>query len=518
MEARQKSCRGSRFGRAAFAAKEAEFKVLGPLWDEAAALDSQILSAETELTTANAAAEAAETEAQLTGAALSKLRAAVTEVEAELSEADAEIAGLEAARPLADRWDQIRADILAHAEAQTAADRARTQALGAEAKLRDFEVQAEALTAVIKGASDKELALQAEAAQLSEQITALERQHPVQAARQLADLAAALGAMHRAGADYASAQQDQTLAIAQEHSGLAGMTAAIAAITAASEAFSRAEAQVAILVAPSQQADLALSEAARNLRLHLEPGAPCPVCGSSEHPIHADNALADLAARLRTDLTAARAAAHKALASRTEAERQHAIHDAQRAQAKMAIAATTARMEKARGDWNAARSQALAHPGCPVGIPDTLGTDNGAIEAAQLRIATAQLAEAEAQDNLGQMRRYLADMATRRDALREDMKARATDREKVTLAKADANRVMELARQAEQSHQTAAERYASAVSPFLVSLHEADNALDDPGLLARLENLVDRVTKAREAQQVGRALLAELAQSVRPSQ
>lgn len=512
MEAQAEKLReAAALAEAAFAAKEAEFKVLGPLWDEAAALDSQILSAETELTTANAAAEAAETEAQLTGAALSKLRAAVTEVEAELSEADAEISGLGTALPLADRWDQIRADILAHAEAQTAADRARTQGLEAEAKLSNLQAQAEALTAVITEARDKELALQSEAVRLSEQITALERQHPVQAARQLADLAAALGAMHRSGADYAAAQQDQTLAIAQEQTGLAEMATAIAAITAASEAFSCAEAQAAILVAPSQQADLALSEAARNLRLHLEVGAPCPVCGSSEHPIHADTALADLAARLRTDLTAARAAAHEALASRTEAERQHAIHDAQRAQAKMAIAATTARIEKALGDWNAARAQALAPPGCPEGIPDTLGTDNGAIEAAQLRISAAQQAEAEAQDNLGQMRRYLADVATRRDALREDMKARATDREKVTLAKADANRVMELARQAEQNHRTAAERHASAVSPFLVSLHEADNALDDPGLLARLEHLVDRVTKAREAQQVGRALLAELA-------
>jgi exonuclease SbcC len=515
MEAQAEKLReAAALAEAAFVTKEAEFKVLGPQWDEAAALDSQILSAETELATASAAAEAAETEAQLAGAALSELRAAVTEAEDELSEADTEITGLEAALPLADRWDQIRADILAHAEAQTAADRAGTQALEAEAKLSDLQAQAEALTAVITEASDKELALQSEAVQLSEQITTLEHRHPVQAARQLADLAAALSAMQRAGADYAAAQRDQTLAIAQEQTGLAEMATAIAAITEASESLSRAEAQVAVLVAPSQQADLASSEAARNLRLHLEPGAPCPVCGSSEHPIHADAALADLAARLRTDLAAARAAAQEALGSRTKAERQHAIHDAQRAQAKQAIAATAARMGKAQGDWNAARGQALAHPSCPEGIPDTPGNNCGAIEAAQLRVTAAQQAEAEAQDNLAQMRRCLADVSTRRDALREDMKAKAADREKVTLAKVNANRVMELARQAEQNHRTAAERHTSTVSPFLIPLHEADDALDDPGLLARLEHLVDRVTKAREAQQAGRALLAELVPKV----
>jgi hypothetical protein len=104
-------------------------------------------------------------------------------------------------------------------------------------------------------------------------------------------------------------------------------------------------------------------------------------------------------------------------------------------------------------------------PGCPEGLPETPDDDRGAIEAAQLRIRAAQEAEAEAQDNLTQMRSFLADVTTRRDSMREYMKAKATDREKVTLAKADANRVMELARQAEQNHRTAAERHASAVSP-----------------------------------------------------
>lgn len=496
---------------AAFAAKEAEFKVLGPQWDEAAALDSQILSAETELATAQAAAEATEADANIAGATLSKLRAEVTQAEAELSEAEAEIAGLGAALPLADRWEQIRADILSHAEAQTAKDTAQKQALEAEATLGDLQAKAEALTAAIKEASDKELALQAEAAQLSEQITALERQHPVQAARQLADLAASLGVMHRAGVDYAAAQQDQTLAIAQEHSGLAGMTEANAAVSEASEAFSRAEAQVAVLIAPSQQADLASSEAARNLRMHLEPGAPCPVCGSEEHPIHADAALAELAAKLRADLAAARTAAQDARAAQMAAERKRAIHDAQVVQAKAAIAATTAGKEKAKRDWEAARAQAVKFTSCPEGLPETPDDDRGAIEAAQLRINAAQEAEAEAQDKLGRKRKDLVDMAARRDILREDLKAKATDREALTIAKADAESILGLARQAEQNQRATAERHAAKVTPFLVSLGEPEYTLEDPNLLTRLEVLADRVTKAREAQQAGRQLLAELA-------
>lgn len=93
--------------------------------------------------------------------------------------------------------------------------------------------------------------------------------------------------------------------------------AAMAAIVGAGDALIRAEARVAALVAPSQRADLALSESARELRLRLEPGAPCPVCGSAEHPIHADAALADLASTLRADLANARQAERTSAAATT---------------------------------------------------------------------------------------------------------------------------------------------------------------------------------------------------------
>lgn len=68
---------------AAFAAKEAEFKVLGPQWDEAATLDSEILSAATELATAQSMADTAAADATLAGNALTELRSAVTQAEAD---------------------------------------------------------------------------------------------------------------------------------------------------------------------------------------------------------------------------------------------------------------------------------------------------------------------------------------------------------------------------------------------------------------------------------------------------
>ncbi len=497
-----------------FAAKEAEFKVLGPQWDEAAALDSEILSAAKELATAQSMADSAGVEAKIAGDALTGLHAVVMQAEADLSDADGEIAELGTALPLADRWEQVRGDIGAQADAQAAAAKAEMQALDSEEKLGALQAQVDALTAAITEGSDKEAALQVEATQLSEQMTALELKHPVQASRQLADLAAALGRMHRAGEDHAAGKRDQALVIAQEQAGLTGATVATAAIAGAVEAVTWAEAQVAVLIAPSQQADFASSDVARSLRLHLELGTPCPVCGSAEHPIHADAALADLAARLRTDLAAARTAAQEARAAQMEAERQLAIHDAHCAQAKTAIASTTASLEKAKGEWTAARSQALAQPGCPDGLPESPDEEQGAIGAAQLRITAAQQAAAQAQDRISQMRKDLAAMASRRDEIQDDLKTKAKDREAVTTAKADADRMLGLARQAAQNHRATAERHASAIAPFLAPLEEAGDALNDPELLDRLEILVSRVTKAHEAQRSSRDLLAQLAPKV----
>ncbi len=497
-----------------FAAKEAEFKVLGPQWDEAATLDSEIVSAATELTTAQTLANSTGADARTAEDALAELRAAVTQAEADLHEADAEIAALGPALTLADRWEQVRLDIGAHAEALGSATRAETQAVDCAAKLGVLQTQVDTLTAAITTESDKDVALQGEAAQLSAQITALELKHPVQAARQLADLAAALGGLHRAGQDHAAAKRDQALATAEEQDGLAGTTLATAAVAAAVDAATRAEAQVAALVAPSEQADLASSEVARTLRLHLEPGAPCPVCGSAEHPIHADAALADLAARLRADLAAARTAAHEARAAQMEAERQRARHDAQCAQARTAITMTTGRLEKAKADWTMARSHALTHPGCPDGLPESPDEDPNAVEAVELRVTDAQQAAAQAQDRLGQMRKDLAAMAGRRDAIQDDLKTKAKDREAATAAKADADRLLGLARQAAQNHRATAERHASAVGPVLAPLGKPGDALNDPKLLDRLESLVGRVTKAREAQRSLSDLLAGLAPKV----
>jgi exonuclease SbcC len=499
---------------AAFAAKEAEFKVLGPQWDEAATLDAQIQSAATEVATARSTAESAAAEAKVEETALSKLRSAVTSAETDLSDANAEIAKLAAAEPLADRWEQVRADILAYGAAMAEVAKADAEAVGAEAKHADLQAKADAVTSAIAEANGKDAILQGDAKLLAEQIATLEDRHPLQAARNLADLAAALGALHRAEEDHNIAMRDQASAITQEQAGQAGAKAAIAAVATAGESLIRAEARVAALVAPSQRADLALSDAALALRLHLEPGAPCPVCGSAEHPIHADAALADLASTLRADLANARRAEQEARASQMEAERQRAIHEAQVAQAKSAIASTTAAIEKAKADWASAREQARSIPGCPEWLPESPTAELSAIEAARHRIGLDQQAEARAQDVLAELRKNLASIANQREGLRADLAQKVTKREAVATAKAETERLLGLARQAAQNHRATAERHVSAVTPLLHPLEKADASIDDPDLIGRLEVLVGRVTKAHLSRKTAQDLLAELAPQV----
>ena len=64
----------------------------------------------------------------------------------------------------------------------------------------------------------------------------------------------------------------------------------------------RSEAAISVLSRPVETAEAAASAQASELRRRLIPGDPCPVCGSIEHPVHADEALARIARELRADL------------------------------------------------------------------------------------------------------------------------------------------------------------------------------------------------------------------------
>lgn len=498
----------------AFKAKEAEFKRLGPLWTAAADLDSQIQSASAEADSAAMQAHATADFAMAAQTALTALRAEEQAALKAQAAADGTLTALEAAFPLADRWDQTQRDIAGHAEADQAQKGAETLAKTLEAALAALSLRLEVLDEKAHAGRAHEGALTTATVDLSRQIARLEADHPPAKSAVLSGLTMALGDMARARRDHDAASTDR--AAATRTGAAAGVditvaTVATVAISAAAEALSRAEAQITALTSPLAQADLALSDIAQSLRLHLEEGVPCPVCGSCEHPVHADAALAALAETLRRDIGAARARANSARAGQTLAQGQFAAAQARMAEAGSAAQAAKARSDGARQAWEAARAVAVSSPLCP-DLPVQPGADVVMLEGAVTNIAALQQTEAVALSALADLRKRLGDTTATREALRQTMAARGTDRETLTKGQAADQQRLALAQQDIRSQSATMAKLKATLRPLISGAGEVPEALGrDPQLRVRLGALVGRITDARGLAKGATEALATLA-------
>lgn len=494
---------------AAFADKEAEFKTFGPQWDEAAALDAQIVTADGEAVSAQSNAHAIATSAKVEVTALAQMRKTQTEVQSDLVLRDAELAELADAQRLADRWDQVQREIVAYTEAKKAGAEAEGRAAVQAQILSHLQTNADDLARRARTDSEEEAFLQAAIGDIASRIAALETEHGSGVAKQLSDLAAAFAAMNRAGEDHATARKEMSDAQAVHVLAQTSALAATEAIAAATMAKDQAEIRINALSAPSEQADLALSDAARALRLRLEPNAPCPVCGSIEHPIHVDSALADLAKRLREDLAGARQAAREADKALSTAGRQLAQAEAQASEAKHRIVFAQTRLRKAESDWVLSHEEACAIPGCPE-IPDLPEQDMDLLQAARQQVFANQAVEARAQADLANLRKELATSTGRRETLRMGLRTTAEQREEIAQARSEADRALVLAQQAADNHNALAERQKASLAPLLIALNEPEDALNDPHLWPRLNALVGRVAQARQSQSRSKDILADI--------
>lgn len=492
--------------RAAVAETEEEFKALGRIWDRAAELDAQIASAATEAEAAQAQALTAQQAAASAAGALADLAAAEARAGADQRSAETALAGLSRVAALADDWPQLRRDLADHQAASAAATAATQAAQAARDRAQALATEAEAACADEARDQAADSALAQTAAALQQALAPLEAAHPPARTADLARIETELAELARALRDGAEAEALGAAAQTAATAAVAEAAVAEAQESAAKEALARAETQMATLAAPLEQADLALSDAARSLRARLTPGSPCPVCGALEHPTPAEAGLAHLADRLRADQSAARGAAQAARDALTAAQGARARAEARAKQAAEERHRARSRAEAARAAWTETRTRVTARPLCPA-LPET--PDPTALAAAQLHLRALQTAEAAAQAEISALRTRLTETGRDRERLRRALLAHRGTRERLALLQAETAQAAALAEARRTEAAARRDRLALALAPALALADEHDPAA--PGLAERLTTTVLAVGAARAALQAAQQALTALA-------
>ncbi|HSF63683.1 MAG TPA: AAA family ATPase, partial [Paracoccaceae bacterium] len=272
---------------AAHEAKEAGFKELGPQWTEAANLDTRITAATAEDAKARVAHDKAGAEAAAAQAHANRLAQDAAAADQALAVAQTQLQTLAPAAWLADRWDAVTRDLDLRDAASAQRAKARAQADSHTAQAQAFAQKLAALEAADAADRTARDALARQIKDLTARIAALDAGHPQDRAEALAQTAQALADLGRALRDHDQAQAAATSAAAEKAGADVDARIAATALEQAQAALARAEAAAAALAPPLERADLAVSDAAREMRLRLVAGEPCPVCGATDHPSHA---------------------------------------------------------------------------------------------------------------------------------------------------------------------------------------------------------------------------------------
>jgi DNA repair protein SbcC/Rad50 len=474
-----------RLAAEAFSVRKDEVARFAPVWSQASALDTRLAGEAQEVDKARDDAARARRRAEEEGAALAEARAQEAAATAAGDAARKNLERLAAARPLAERWAEIddwldkragfvaerksESDLLRKAEEAVSQARDRRRALD-EADAADRLALGEALEQI--GERDKALAaLDAPAAEA--RLEALTRSQEL------------LREMARAARAHAAATETATRAtsdIAQYGDAAAALATQLAALE---EARAKQSVETDDAERFGELAEAAAGREALRLRVALQEGEACPVCGAHDHPFaHVSGAAQELVETLRARRDAARAAmkaindevarasagSAQALARRDEAQRQR--QDAQGA------------MQGAAADYAAALAKASAID-APAEVVGALGgLELLIVDCEERREAGKKLlasAQALARD-VSQLRKVADQKAAAIEARRKEVGEIETATREAGEARV----------RAEQSLKGAIERISSldrSLGPFLTlaDLSPADLDRDPMGAKTRLE-------------------------------
>ncbi|SIO67008.1 exonuclease SbcC [Bradyrhizobium erythrophlei] len=459
-----------------------------PEWDRATALDADVTGASDELAKAEEsavkAADMRDTAAEEYEACNRKFSEAKTALDGAWIEADR----LAPLKTIGERWDEVEAKMTKRAGFQSERDGKRQEIESLGNTIAGHE-------ATLRGYADLDLRDTEERSKLDERIgeqrnalAAINEASQESRRDRLSGLAETLRSIGRATEDYRQAATDIDQAerllreVETQHAKASEME------VEANRDRSTAQAQLDLLVEPLARAEDAISPEAESLRMRLAPGEACPVCGSCEHPVHADAALAAIAEDLRGKVATARRALSEAEMKLVD------VHGLK--------AAATARMTDARGLADRARTQlgqALSKFGAAhaevdsawsaEGLAKTLPRTPSEFDGSWNELLEAERATCASRlKNARDLRRSIEVLVAGRETLTTTIEGRASLR---TTAERELNTARTSLRVAEEALKTSVERLDSSdreLTPWLApaGVGPADLERDARGCLRQL--------------------------------
>ena len=500
------------FQKASTAAVEAErvFREFGPVWTKATGLDQQIESARSEAGTADEAMRQAGVRSREAGQARDALKTRMDRAQADLSAATAAMDGDPAIRPVSEHWE-------AHLRTFEERRDQETQLRLARKRIEDAVKEASEIAGALADIDRADQAARERRADLDEAIASarseldrIEASEPEARDARLAGTLAHLEKMRLAAGNATREAEAQATDTARAEVAAEEHRKATAIEQASRQEASRARAAADALQGPLDRADAAASDAAKSLRNRLKGGEPCPVCGSSEHPVHGDEAFARAATDLRQAHEAEIAALRRAEAAMLDASRQAAAALDRSGSAAKSAAAAAERAEAARTEY--ADTARLANQDGQVDLPaldedcldrigklvETLTEDRRAIHADILSAV--------------ERRKSIEALRKERETILQEQATRDADRRKLD-ARKGAN---ETARAVETDRADAATKtlaaHDRALAPCLAAVG-AENRTDLELVRSELSRRVDawhsQARKAAEAEKLRIELMPE---------
>lgn len=430
-----------------------------PEWDSAAKLDADVATAAFE---ANSAEEKVAEAVELSRKVAEELRDCEDKFNAardQVERSTRDLTALDAFRLAAERWDETETKLRKRGEFAGERNKAFLDIAALTKAISVHEKLLGEIDELNRTSRDERNELDLQIDEVESKIGSREQATFEDRESFLSTIADSLGDLGRTAADYRKAVTDLETARGDLSQARALAGAADAQAAAASLERGAAKGVADKLFAPYERALSAISAEAETLRLRLVPGEACPVCGSCEHPIHAeDHALAAVAADLRRSYEQALADAAGAEEKIRLALEKKAEADGRATTAKAAIAgaetmlagAGSAYSDRAASIVEAWSIEGLApFPSAPHDFDETYAH----VVQARREACVAELKEVR------QLRASREKLMGRRSEIGKELEQRDDRREAARTALQAAGTKLRLAQTA---HETALERLCSS--------------------------------------------------------